>query len=394
MSAAGLAVLLAWLLIDVIAGPSPYASWWLWGHALLAVLLVVAAVSPARVLRAPVLKALWVIIPIMGILLQLTAFIAEATPEGAALPGEATIWQVTWMLTAVYVSLLALLLARTGEPTKAQLLVRLNVAAAVLAVAPALSVWVQYRDLAPLLISITVIQFGNVSFAILLVLFRARMIPYFVVQERWQRRAAAVAAAEARLAEERELARVAHDNVLGVLNSAAMWSSAETVKLPALVVNMAADALRALDLRVASRAASHPLGVARQVLVRTAARLGVDNVELGSDEGDASLPSEIVQAVADAMSEAIRNSARHASATNVRVYGVMHRGEIDLTVADDGPGFDLAAVPSDRFGIRESIFGRLERIPGASAGIDSSPGSGTRVHLAWLRPTEDAEVAS
>lgn len=394
LGAAGLAVLLAWLLIDVIAGPSPYEQWWLWGHGLLAVLLMVAAVSPARVLTTGALKTLWVIIPAVGVLLQLTAFIAEATPEGAEVPGEAGIWQVTWMLTAVYVALLALLLARTGKPTRTELLARLNLAAAVLSVAPALSVWLAYGDLTPLLISITVIQFGNVAFAILLVLFRARMIPYFVVQERWERRAAAVAAAESRLAEERELARVAHDNVLGALNSALMWSSEEPVKLPTLVVDMAAEALRALDARAASRAASQSLGVARQVLVRTAGRLGVENVELGCDEADASFPGEVVQAIADAMSEAIRNSIRHASGSVVRIDGGVHRDEIEVTVADDGPGFDLSAAPLSRFGIRESIFGRLERIPGASAVIDSSPGSGTRVRLRWRRPARNAEGRS
>lgn len=392
LGAAGLAVLLAWLLIDVIAGPTPYAAWWLWGHGVLAVLFMVAALSPARVLTAGTLKTLWLSIPAIGILLQLTAFIAEWAPEGAQVPGEASIWQVTWMLTAVYVSLLALLLARTGEPTKTELLVRVNLAAAVLAVAPALSVWLQYQDLVPLMIPVTVIQFGNVAFAMLLVLFRARMTTYFVVQERWERRAAAVAAAESRLSEERELARVAHDNVLGALNSALMFSSEENVKLPTLVVDMAADALRALDARAASRDASQSLGVARQVLVRTAARLGMENVELGCDEADASFPGEVVQAIAHAMSEAIRNSTRHASGSAVRIYGGVHRDRIEVTVADDGPGFDLSAVPLSRFGIRESIFGRLERIPGANAVIDSAPGSGTRVHLAWRRPTQAANV--
>lgn len=177
MGGAGLALLLSWLLIDVIFGLHPYVSWWIWGHGLLAALFVVAVLSPSRVLTARTLKTLWVLIPAIGITLQITAFLAERSSDDAEVPGEATIWQVTWMLTAVYLSLLTMLLARAGDATTAHLLVRVNLIAAALALAPALSVWVEYGKLTPGLVSVTVVQFGNVSFAILLVLFRARMVP-------------------------------------------------------------------------------------------------------------------------------------------------------------------------------------------------------------------------
>ncbi len=35
-------------------------------------------------------------------------------------------------------------------------------------------------------------------------------------------------------------------------------------------------------------------------------------------------------------------------------------------VSDRGDGFDLATVPPDRLGVRESIVGRLERAGGAA----------------------------
>lgn len=394
MGGAGLALLLSWLLIDVIFGLHPYVSWWIWGHGLLAALFVVAVLSPSRVLTARTLKTLWVLIPAIGITLQITAFLAERSSDDAEVPGEATIWQVTWMLTAVYLSLLTMLLARAGDATTAHLLVRVNLIAAALALAPALSVWVEYGKLTPGLVSVTVVQFGNVSFAILLVLFRARMVPYFVVQERWQRRTSAVAAAEARLVEERELARLAHDNVLGALNSAAMWPAGETERLPTPVIDMASDALRAMDARAATRAASQSLGVARHIFVRTATRLGVEDVELGCDEDGALVPGEVIEALADAMSEAIRNSTRHSSGRTTRVSGSALRDEIHLTVSDEGPGFDPATVPPHRLGIRESIVGRLSEISGAEASIDSSPGSGTRVHLTWRRPSRNGEGRS
>ena len=47
---------------------------------------------------------------------------------------------------------------------------------------------------------------------------------------------------------------------------------------------------------------------------------------------------------------------------------------------DRGPGFDLAAVPADRRGLRESVLGRMER-HGGRAAIHTRPGEGTEVEL-------------
>ena len=47
---------------------------------------------------------------------------------------------------------------------------------------------------------------------------------------------------------------------------------------------------------------------------------------------------------------------------------------------DRGPGFDPAAVPGDRRGVRESIIGRMER-HGGRARISSPPNGGTEVEL-------------
>ena len=48
--------------------------------------------------------------------------------------------------------------------------------------------------------------------------------------------------------------------------------------------------------------------------------------------------------------------------------------------ATAGPGFDPAAVPADRRGVRESIVGRMER-HGGRARITSAAGGGTEVEL-------------
>ena len=47
---------------------------------------------------------------------------------------------------------------------------------------------------------------------------------------------------------------------------------------------------------------------------------------------------------------------------------------------DEGPGFELGAVPTERRGVRDSIVGRMAAV-GGSAGRDSQPGEGTEVAL-------------
>jgi signal transduction histidine kinase len=53
-------------------------------------------------------------------------------------------------------------------------------------------------------------------------------------------------------------------------------------------------------------------------------------------------------------------------------------------VRDRGPGFDPAAVPTDRRGVSESIVGRMER-HGGSAVVHTAPGEGTEVELVIQR---------
>ena len=76
--------------------------------------------------------------------------------------------------------------------------------------------------------------------------------------------------------------------------------------------------------------------------------------------------------------EAMLNAARHAGGT-VSVYLESSEGAIDVFVRDRGPGVDLAALPADRLGIRESIIGRMTRAGGT--GTVQATETGTEVHL-------------
>ncbi|CAN5458278.1 ATP-binding protein [soil metagenome] len=78
--------------------------------------------------------------------------------------------------------------------------------------------------------------------------------------------------------------------------------------------------------------------------------------------------------------EAMLNAARHAGG-EVAVYLETSPGSIDVFVRDRGPGVDLAALPADRLGIRESIIGRMHRAGGTATVSPAAGGTGTEVHL-------------
>jgi signal transduction histidine kinase len=99
--------------------------------------------------------------------------------------------------------------------------------------------------------------------------------------------------------------------------------------------------------------------------------------------GDAPL-DERAQALVAAAREALVNAAKFAPGGPVALYAEVDAETIEVFVRDRGPGFDPAAVPDDRRGVRESIVGRMER-HGGRAVVHSAPGAGTEVELVIRR---------
>lgn len=95
--------------------------------------------------------------------------------------------------------------------------------------------------------------------------------------------------------------------------------------------------------------------------------------------GDGDLTPELT-ALVGAAREAMVNAARHSGAAKVDVYAEVDAEAVQVFVRDRGCGFDPAAVPSDRLGLRGSIVERLRRV-GGNATIRSTPGEGTEVRL-------------
>jgi phage shock protein PspC (stress-responsive transcriptional regulator) len=99
--------------------------------------------------------------------------------------------------------------------------------------------------------------------------------------------------------------------------------------------------------------------------------------------GDAPL-DEPLRALVAAAREAVVNAAKFAGTGHVDVFAEATADRVEVFVRDRGPGFDPAAVPAERRGVRESIVGRMERHGGAAT-VRSGAGDGTEVELVVTR---------
>jgi signal transduction histidine kinase len=78
--------------------------------------------------------------------------------------------------------------------------------------------------------------------------------------------------------------------------------------------------------------------------------------------------------------EAIRNAHRHSGASSITVEGLVDRDEIDVSVSDDGHGFDPRSIPDGHWGLA-SMRERAAKI-GGRLSIQSGP-DGSTVKLTW-----------
>ncbi|WP_262284647.1 sensor histidine kinase [Micromonospora sp. MA102] len=176
---------------------------------------------------------------------------------------------------------------------------------------------------------------------------------------------------------ERRQNRDLHDTVLATLTMVGL--GAVPGPSAALRERCAAD-LRTLTALADARAT--PAGaVALDERLRTVlARL--PELAVDATLAPCRVPATIAAALADSAAAALANVVRHApgAATTLRLTGDAEA--VVVEVADDGPGFDPAAVPAHRYGLRESIHGRMASV-GGRAVVTSAPGAGTRIRLEW-----------
>lgn len=102
--------------------------------------------------------------------------------------------------------------------------------------------------------------------------------------------------------------------------------------------------------------------------------------------GDCPLDEKLT-AQTQAAREAMVNAAKYGGGGAVQVYAEVEGRTVFISVRDRGPGFDPDAVPDDRMGVRESIYGRMER-NGGTARVRSVPDGGTEVELEMERAAD------
>jgi signal transduction histidine kinase len=191
-------------------------------------------------------------------------------------------------------------------------------------------------------------------------------------------------------AERVQVDAIVHDSVLTTLLSAARAYTTEAKELAATMAGNAIGYLRDAvaivpdsDTRVGgavlvSRIIEAAATMSQPIQVRSA---GVQAL---------TMPLPVAEALYSATVQAMVNSLQHAGASTPRWVAVQgaEDGAVRVEIADEGVGFVVADVPTERLGVRVSILERVASA-GGRAEILSEPGAGTRVVLRW----PDAEAS-
>jgi signal transduction histidine kinase len=176
--------------------------------------------------------------------------------------------------------------------------------------------------------------------------------------------------------ERAELAAHLHDSVLQTL-AMVQRRAGEPGEVAALARRQERELRAWLSGRPAPGQSARLAGALEVAAAEVEERHGVpvEVVVVGDHELDAGH-----EAVVAAAREAMTNAAKFGGGSPVDVYAESTDSRTQVFVRDRGPGFDPAAVPADRRGVRESIVGRMKR-HGGRARVTSAPGSGTEVEI-------------
>lgn len=117
---------------------------------------------------------------------------------------------------------------------------------------------------------------------------------------------------------------------------------------------------------------------------------GRTNIPVGvTIVGQRILPAEVQVAIYRICQEALNNVAKHAAASSVEIY-LKHEGAtLELSIRDDGKGFETGSIASGHYGLN-MMRERAEAV-GALLSVTSQPGHGTELTLRWTEaPTKEA----
>jgi signal transduction histidine kinase len=174
-----------------------------------------------------------------------------------------------------------------------------------------------------------------------------------------------------------------HPELLDVLNAVQRETIALAGDIRLLSHDLHPGALQHAGLVEAVR--SHCQEFARQHGIEVAIR--ADDDLAVSEPGTALCLYRIVQ-------EALRNIAKHAGARHVRVTAGRLGDEVQLTVADDGSGFELARAREQGRGLGLPSIEERVRLARGRVAIETAPGRGTTITVCVNAvPSADQELA-
>lgn len=188
-----------------------------------------------------------------------------------------------------------------------------------------------------------------------------------------------LARAEAGVRERGRIEALVHDSVL-----VALLASARRPGQSASVARDALDRLDALE-HGGGQHADEAVDARAWLWQVQATATQLDPAARFSHEqhGSSVVPADVAEAILEASAEALRNSVSHAGPASRAVHVRLAAASVEVTVIDDGRGFDVGAVDEARLGVAVSIRDRMRNLVGGRAVIVSTPGLGTRVVVGW-----------
>lgn len=205
--------------------------------------------------------------------------------------------------------------------------------------------------------------------------------------------------------ERRNIARELHDEIgqlltvikldlQTVLRQSKVASLAPIVKESMEAIDRAVERVRdlSLDLRPSMLDDLGLVPTLRWYVQRQARHASVD-INLDVPASTPRAPSDIETACFRVAQEALTNAVRHAAATKIDVTLTVQDDAIELTVRDNGKGFDVPVAHRHTMaGTGFGLLGMAERaqLAGGQLKLDSRPGAGTTMHARFpLTPPQE-----
>ena len=109
-------------------------------------------------------------------------------------------------------------------------------------------------------------------------------------------------------------------------------------------------------------------------------------VEKDIDAQEDDIPPSLKIVIYRIMQEALNNAAKYSQNDSIKVYLTKSTGSLELAIEDQGIGFDIKTVRSrisNRTGMGLSSMKERAQLSGGTFTIESSPETGTRIHVIW-----------